>query len=114
MDDADVLVVGGGHNGLVAASYLARSGLQVEVFERRSVLGGACVTEELVPGARFSTCAYVLSSLRPQIISELDLERHGLEAYATDVLNFVMGLDGEHFFLWPELDRSIREVERLS
>ena len=109
-----MIIIGGGHNGLVAAAYLARAGREVTVIERRSVLGGACVTEELVPGARFSTCAYVVSSLRPQIIAELELERHGLDVYATDVLNFLMKPSGEHLFLWPELDRTLNELRRFS
>jgi phytoene dehydrogenase-like protein len=109
-----VIIIGGGHNGLVAAAYLARAGREVTVLERRSVLGGACVTEELIPGARFSTCAYVVSSLRPQIIAELELERHGLDVYATDVLNFLMKPSGEHLFLWPELHRTLNELRRLS
>ena len=109
-----VIIIGGGHNGLVAAAYLARAGREVTVLERRSVLGGACVTEELIPGARFSTCAYVVSSLRPQIIAELELERHGLDVYATDVLNFLMKPSGEHLFLWPELDRTLNELRRFS
>jgi phytoene dehydrogenase-like protein len=109
-----VIIVGGGHNGLVAATYLAQAGLPVTVVERRSVLGGACVTEELVPGGRFSTCAYVVSSLRPQIIAELELERHGLDVYATDVLNFLMKPTGEYMFLWPELDRTLKELGRFS
>jgi phytoene dehydrogenase-like protein len=108
------LIIGGGHNGLVAATYLARGGLDVTVVERRGVVGGACVTEELVPGARFSTCAYVVSSLRPQIIEELDLERHGLDVYTTDVLNFLMKPTGDHMFLWPEIDRTLAELERFS
>jgi phytoene dehydrogenase-like protein len=114
MVNPDVIIIGAGHNGLVAASYLARAGLRVLVLERRKTLGGSCVTEELIPGARFSTCAYVVASLRPQIIHELELERFGLELYVTDVLNFVMGPSGEHFFLWPELDRTVRELERLN
>jgi len=107
-----VAVVGAGHNGLVAAAYLARAGLDVDVYERRSVAGGACVTEELVDGARFSSCAYVVSSLRPEIIKGLELERHGLELYATDVLNFAAAGD-EHLFIWPELDRTLAELERV-
>ena len=114
MRNPNVIIIGAGHNGLVAASYLARSGFRVLVLERRKMVGGACVTEELIPGARFSTCAYVVSSLRPQIIRELKLEQFGLELYASDVLNFAMAESGERFFLWPELDRSIREIECLS
>ena len=71
--------IGAGHNGLVAAAYLARAGLDVEVFERRDVVGGACVTEELWPGVRASPAAYTLSLLRPEIIRELDLAAHGLQ-----------------------------------
>jgi len=110
----NVIIIGAGHNGLVAASYLARSGLRVLVLERRKMVGGACVTEELIPGARFSTCAYVVSSLRPQIMRELKLEQFGLELYASDFINFAMAQSGERFFIWPEVDRSIREIESLS
>ena len=74
----DVVVIGGGHNGLTAAAYLARAGRSVLVVERRHVLGGAAVTEEVFPGFRFSVCSYVVSLLRPEIIRELDLPRHGL------------------------------------
>ena len=62
---SNVIIIGAGHNGLVAAGYLARAGLHVTVLEQRNIVGGACVTEELIPGARFSTAAYVVSSLRP-------------------------------------------------
>ena len=80
MSDAiDVIVLGAGHNGLVAAAYLARAGVKTLVVERRPIVGGACVTEELLPGYRFSTASYVLSLLRPEIIRDLRLREHGLE-----------------------------------
>lgn len=75
----DAVVVGGGHNGLTAAAYLSRAGMRVLILERRHVLGGAAVTEEVFPGFRFSECSYVVSLLLPEIIRELGLPRHGLE-----------------------------------
>src|SRR5688572_26643364 len=74
----DVVVIGGGHNGLVCAAYLAKAGLSVTVVERRDVLGGAAVTAEVFPGFKYSVCSYAVSLLRPEIIRELDLARHGL------------------------------------
>ena len=71
----DAIVVGGGHNGLTTAAYLARSGMRVVVLERRPILGGACVTEELWPGARVSRASYVVSMLQPQVVSDLRLRR---------------------------------------
>ena len=73
----DVIIVGAGHNGLVTAGYLARAGMAVLVLERRDVVGGACVTEEIWPGFKVSTASYVNSLLRPEIIRDLDLNRHG-------------------------------------
>ena len=75
----DAIIIGGGHNGLVAAAYLARAGRKVLVLERRHVVGGAAVTEEIFPGFKFSVFSYVVSLLRPEIIRDLELPRHGLQ-----------------------------------
>ena len=80
----DAVIVGGGHNGLTCAAYLARAGLRVVVVERREILGGATVTEEIFPGFKFSVASYVVSLLRPEIIRELDLVRHGLQVLPVD------------------------------
>ena len=80
----DAIVIGGGHNGLTCAAYLARAGRTVLVLERRHVVGGAAVTEEVFPGFKFSVCSYVVSLLRHEIIRELDLPRHGMELLPLD------------------------------
>ncbi|HEY1614872.1 MAG TPA: NAD(P)/FAD-dependent oxidoreductase [Rhizomicrobium sp.] len=85
----DALIVGGGHNGLVCAFYLARAGYKVRVLERRSVVGGAAVTEEFYPGFRNSTCSYTVSLLNPKIIRDLDLHRHGLKIVSRQISNFL-------------------------
>ena len=113
-DRYDVAVIGAGHNGLVAANYLARAGRRVIVLEARDVVGGACVSEELIPDSRWSSCAFIAGLLRPEIITQLELRRFGLEMYQSEVLNFTLFPDGSHMFLWKELDRTLREIERYS
>jgi len=109
----DAIVIGGGHNGLVSAAYLARAGKQVLVLERRHVLGGAAVTEEVFPGFRFSVCSYVVSLLRPEIIRELDLPRHGLEILPLDGTLTPMP-DGDHLWRVNDHARTRREIYRHS
>src|SRR5262245_36196131 len=107
------VVIGGGHNGLTAAAYLARAGRKVLVLERRHVLGGAAVTEEVFPGFRVSVCSYVVSLLRPEIIRELDLPRHGLEILPLDG-TFTPMLDGNYLWRVNDHAKTRREIARHS
>jgi len=109
----DAIVIGGGHNGLTAAAYLARAGRKVLVLERRPVLGGAAVTEEVFPGFRFSVCSYVVSLLRPEIIRELDLPRHGLEILPLDG-TFTPMENGDYLWRVNDHGKTRREIARHS
>src|ERR1700751_2134222 len=109
----DVIVIGGCHNGLVNAAYLARAGKKVLVLERRHVLGGAAVTEEIIPGFKFSVCSYVVSLLRPEIIRDLDLPRHGLEILPLDG-TFTPMPSGDYLWRVNDHGRTHREIARHS
>src|SRR5947209_15849431 len=109
----DVIVIGGGHNGLTAAAYLGRAGRKVLVLERRHVLGGAAVTEEVFPGFKFSVCSYVVSLLRPEIIRDLDLPRHGLEILPLDG-TFTPMLNGDYLWRVNDHGKTHREIARHS
>jgi len=109
----DAVLVGAGHNALVAAAYLARAGRSVLVLERRSLVGGAAVTEEVFPGFKFSVFSYVVSLLRPEIIRDLDLPRHGLQILPLE--STIVPLDGgDYLGLWSDPDQSRRELARHS
>src|SRR5271156_4185139 len=115
----DVIVIGGGHNGLVAAAYIAMTGLKVTVLERRAQVGGAAVTEEFQPGFRNSVAAYTVSLLNPTIIRDLELHRHGLRIVERPLSNFLPLPDGRYLKVAPGRTKteiakfSARDAERL-
>ena len=108
----DAIIVGGGHNGLTAAGYLAKAGLKTLVLERRSVVGGAVVTEEIQPGYRISTVSYVVSLLRSEVIRDLELKQHGFEMIRMDGTLAICGDD--HLFLCGDEKHDRKEVARFS
>lgn len=110
----DAIIIGGGHNGLVTAGYLARAGLSVIVLERRDVLGGACVTEEIWPGYKVSTLSYLCSLLQPKIINDLELARFGFHLYPKDPSFFTAFPDGRHLFFWQDMAATQAELAKFS
>src|SRR5690348_1009541 len=113
-DQFDVVIIGAGHNGLVAAGYLARAGKKVLVLEQRDRVGGACTLEEPFPGFTMSPCAYVVSLLRPEIIRDLELHRYGFDAYVKDPQMFVPYQDGNYLFFRASTEKTVEGIRRLS
>src|SRR5262245_11564412 len=110
----DVIIIGAGHNGLVTAAYLARAGMRVLVLERRELVGGACVTEEIWPGYKVSTASYVNSLLRPEIIRDLQLKRHGFELLPRNPSSFTPFPDGRHLLMGRDQELTRREISKFS
>src|SRR3982750_2117885 len=110
----DAIIIGGGHNGLVAAAYLAKAGQKVLVLERRDVLGGCCVTEEVWPGFKVSTAAYVNSLLRPEIIRDLDLKKYGFDMIPRSPSSFTPFPDGRYLMMGPDKEMTRREIAKFS
>src|SRR5438874_9650268 len=110
----DAIVIGAGHNGLVTAAYLAKAGRKVLVLERRDVLGGACVTEELWPGFKVSTAAYVNSLLRPEIIRDLELKKYGFEMIPRSPSSFTPFPDGRYLMMGPDRELTLKEIAKFS
>jgi len=110
----DAVVVGGGHNGLTAAAYLARAGLTTLVLERRDIVGGCCVTEEIAPGCRVSTTSYIASMLRPEVISDLHLADYGLRMVPCDPAIQVPFPDGHVVPWWADRERAKAEFKKIS
>src|SRR5215213_8319198 len=110
----DAVVVGGGHNGLVCAAYLARAGMKTIVLERRHLLGGAAVTEEVWPGFAVSTASYVVSLLSARVVRELNLPRYGYHVYPLDPAYFAPFPDGSGFLLWDDPARAAEEIGKIN
>ena len=110
----DAIIIGAGHNGLVTAAYLARGGLRVLVLERRDVLGGCCVTEEVWPGYKVSTAAYVNSLLRPEIIRDLELKKHGFAMLPRSPSSFSPFPDGRYLMMGPDRDLTHHQISKFS
>jgi len=110
----DIIIIGAGHNGLVAAAYLARAGMRVLVLERRELVGGACVTEAVWPGFKVSTASYVSSLFRPEIIRDLELGRHGFELLPRSPSSFTPFPDGRFLLMGPDKDLTRRQVAQFS
>src|SRR5712691_8559806 len=110
----DVIIIGAGHNGLVTASYLAQAGRRVLVLERRELVGGCAVTEDVWPGFRVSTAAYLTSLLQERIVRDLELERFGYHVDAKDPAFFSPFPDGRHLLMWQDQRKTLEEIAKFS
>src|SRR5438045_3393421 len=110
----DAIIIGAGHNGLVTAAYLARAGRKVLVLERRELVGGCVLTEELWPGFKVSTAAYVNSLFRPEIVRDLDLKRHGFAMIPRSPSSFTPFPDGRYLLMGPDPELTFKEVSKFS
>ncbi len=110
----DAIIIGAGHNGLVTAGYLARAGRKVLVLERRPIVGGACVTEEVFPGYRVSTASYLVSLLQEKVVRDLELPRYGYRVFPKDPAYFAPYLDGSHMFMYQDMARTCQEIAKFS
>jgi phytoene dehydrogenase-like protein len=114
LEKPDVIIIGAGHNGLVCAAYLARAGRRVLVLERRELVGGCAVTEEIWPGYHVSTAAYLTSLLQERVIRDLELERFGYRVDAKDPAFFSPFPDGRYLFMWQDRDKTLAEIAKFS
>lgn len=112
--DSDVLIIGGGHNGLVTAAYLAKAGLNVRVLERRHCIGGAAVTEEIIPGFKFSRASYLAGLLRPKVIEELELKKYGFTYLPRNPSSFTPTLDGKYLMLGRDEAKNYESISQFS
>lgn len=110
MVEHDVIIIGGGHNGLVCAFYLARAGLDVLVLERRHVVGGACATEEVFPGYAISTCSYIVYLLQDKVVRDMQLYKHGYLVQQLPAKRFFPFPDGRSLFFWNSTEETCREI----
>src|SRR6476659_11355085 len=110
----DAVIIGGGHNGLVTAAYLAKAGRRVLVLEKRPMLGGCAVTEEIWPGFRVSTAAYLTSLMQQRIVDDLELPRYGYRVDAKDPAFFSLFPDGRQFFMWQDRAQTLAEIAKFS
>src|SRR5262249_34893112 len=110
----DVVIIGGGHNGLVTAFYLAKAGFKPVVLERRAQVGGAAITEEVSPGFRCSTLAHSAGPLLPEVVRDMQLERHGLKLVTPELGVTALSSDGRALMLYNDVKRAAEEVAKFS